>query len=88
MKISDIAAYMEWKDNGMSSRHPWFPIVTDDMSSDAAYHDDTIVLHIPPEYTLPEWDPIPPIDWTETHDWTSDYDYPEDYFPEYEEEDE
>lgn len=79
MRINDIAAYMEWKRDGMQVSHPWFPLVTDDMSCDAAYDDNTFVLHQPPEYTLPEWDPLVPIDWAETHDWTYDYDEYYDY---------
>lgn len=79
MRISDINNYMSWKSDGMRGPHPWFPVVTDDASCDAAYHDDTVVLSLPPEYVVPEWDPLVPIDWVETHDWTYDYDYDEYY---------
>ena len=80
MNISDIAAYMEWKDNGMNSPHPWFPKVVDDLWDDASLLDDTFVLSDPPEYQYPGWHvELPPEDYASSHDWTMDYDYPDDY---------
>lgn len=84
MRVSDIAKYMEWKDNSMTSQHPWFPKVVDDLRDDASFLDDTFVLHEPPEFILPEWDRPAEVQPWETHDYTFDYDYPDDYAPEYE----
>lgn len=79
MRVSDIAKYMEWKDNSMTSQHPWFPKVVDDLQDDASLLDDTLILSPPPEFVLPEWDRPEEIPPWETHDYTDDYDYPDDY---------
>lgn len=51
----------------------------DSWNPDLDVMDDVVFLADPPEFVLPEWEPIPPVDWASTHDWTMDYDYPDDY---------